>query len=67
MNQFPSSLLDAVLRILVSHVVLGDVFPQGSDDDHGDDAAEEEDNHDGVDDGEPMDLSIRHLQVDIPS
>ena len=66
-HQLPASLLYAVLTLLVSHVVLGDVLPQGPDDDHGDDAGEEEDHHDGVDDGEPVNLRVRHLQVDVPA
>ena len=66
-HQLPASLLYAVLALLVSHVVLGDVLPQCPDDDHGDDAGQEEDHHDRVDDGEPVDLRVRHLQVDVPA
>ena len=67
MDQLPSSLLDTVLALLVGHVVLGDVLPQCPDDDHGDDPGQEEDHHDGVDDGEPMNLRVRHLQIDVPA
>ena len=38
-----------------------------SDDDHGDDTTEEEDHHDRVYDGEPMNLYVRHGEVNVPS
>ena len=41
--------------------------PESSDNDHGDDTWEEEDNHDRVDDGEPVDLYVCHGQVNVPS
>ena len=37
----------------VAYVVLGDIPPEGADDDHGDDPGEEEHDHNRVDDGEP--------------
>jgi len=40
---------------------------QSSDDDHGDDAGQEEDDDDRVDNGEPVNLNVRHVQVDVPS
>ena len=46
MDQLPPSLLYAVLALLVRHVVLGDVLSQCPDDDHGDDAGQEEHDHD---------------------
>ena len=54
-------LLNAFLNVIVGHVVLCDVASQRADDDHSDDAREEEHNHNGVDDGEPVDLGV--LQV----
>ena len=53
--------LDAFLNVIVGHVVLCDVASQRADDDHRDYAREEEHNHNGVDDGEPVDLGV--LQV----
>ena len=45
---------------------LSNISPEGSDDDHGDDAGEEEDDDDTVDDGEDVDLRVRHVEVDVP-
>ena len=53
--------LYAFLNVIIGHVVLCDVASQRADDDHSDDAREEEHNHNRVNDGEPMDLSV--LQV----
>ena len=61
MNKLPSCLLNAFLNVIVGHVVLCDVASQSADDDHSDDAREEEHNHNGVDNGEPVDLGV--LQV----
>ena len=59
-------LLNALFNVIVSHVVLCNVTPQGADDDHRYDPGEEEDHHNRVDNGEPVDLSVLHVQVDIP-
>ena len=47
-------------------VNLGNVSSECSDDDHGNDPGEEEDNNNAVDDGEPMYLGIRHFKVNVP-
>ena len=39
-------------------VVAADVAVQGADEDHGDHAGQEEDDHGGVGDGEPVDLVV---------
>ena len=45
---------------------LGNVSSECSDDDHGNDPGEKEDDNNAVDDREPMYLGIRHLKVYIP-
>ena len=53
--------------LVIHAVVLGDVLTKRANDDHGEDAGEEEDDHHWVDDGEPVDLDVRHGQVSVPS
>ncbi len=48
-------------------IVPPEVGPQGAHHDHSDHTRKEQHNHERVDDGEPMDLSIGILQVHIPS
>merc|ERR1719347_138354 len=67
MNQLPSCLFDAFLNVIISHVVLCNVASQSADDDHSDDAREEEHNHNVVDNGEPVDLGVLHIQVHVPT
>ncbi len=46
---------------------LADVAVQRAHHDHGDHAGQEEDDHEGVDDAEPVDLVVRHEQVGVPA
>jgi hypothetical protein len=48
-------------------VVLGDIPVQGAHHDHGHHARQEEHNHEGVDDAEPVDLIIGHQEVSVPA
>ncbi len=63
--QLPAGLLLSLFSGL-ELVVLGDVTVQGAHHDHGDHAAQEEDDHEGVDDGKPVDLVVCHYQVRVP-
>lgn len=40
---------------------------QGAHEDHGQHAGQEEDDHEGVEDREPVDLCILHLEVRVPT
>ena len=64
-HQLPAGLLLSLFGGL-KLVVLGDVPVQGAHHNHGHHATQEEDDHEGVDDGEPMDLVICHDQVGVP-
>lgn len=54
-------------HLLVQFVVVGDVLLERSHDDGGKNSSEEEDDDEGVENGEPVDLSVSHLQVDVPA
>mmetsp|Transcript_64762 Transcript_64762/g.208562 ORF Transcript_64762/g.208562 Transcript_64762/m.208562 type:complete len:257 (-) Transcript_64762:310-1080(-) len=64
MHQLPACFLSSVLRRHV--IVLCDVTVQRAQQDHGHHAREEEYNHQGVDDGEPVDLTLMHPEVGVP-
>lgn len=59
--------MSVVSYYVILSVVVGDVLPQGPDDDHTEDPREEEDHHHGVNDGEPVDLHVTHGQVGVPA
>mmetsp|Transcript_18138 Transcript_18138/g.54787 ORF Transcript_18138/g.54787 Transcript_18138/m.54787 type:complete len:219 (+) Transcript_18138:1029-1685(+) len=65
MHELPASLLPHLLG--GGHLVVrSDVPMQRSQQDHGHHAREEEQDEEGVEDGEPVDLPARHLQVHVP-
>eukprot|EP01136_Pigoraptor_vietnamica_P040473 Opistho-1_new@12426 len=64
-DKLPASLIRRiVLELLV--VVAGDVPPHGAHENEGDNAREEENDHERVDDGKPVDLIVVHREVDVP-
>ena len=64
--QLPASLLLGLLSGL-EVIILGDVTTQSAHHDHGHHAGEEEHNHEGVDDGEPVDLVVGHQEIGVPA
>ena len=64
-HQLPAGLLLGLLGRL-QLVVLGDVAVQRAHHDHGHHAAQEQHDHQRVDDAEPVDLVVRHQQVRVP-
>lgn len=66
-DELPASLLGLLLGCELDLVVAAEVAVQGAHEDHGDDAAEEQHNDDGVDNREPVDLRVGHLKVEVPT
>mmetsp|Transcript_119092 Transcript_119092/g.342201 ORF Transcript_119092/g.342201 Transcript_119092/m.342201 type:complete len:310 (+) Transcript_119092:1025-1954(+) len=64
-HKLPPGLLGGLLHGHV--VVLGDVAVQRPEEDHRDHAGEEEDDHQGIHDREPVDLPLVHPQVHVPA
>ena len=64
MDKLPTELLLGVLAA-VNLVVPGDVLVEGPQEDHGDHPGEEEDNHEAVEDREPLDVSVGHAVQDV--
>ena len=66
-DELPACLLLLRLLVLVDLVVDHQIAMQSAHHDHGDHARQEQNDHDGVHDGEPVDLRIRHLEVHVPA
>ena len=64
MDQLPPGLLSAAAAVegpfdvVVVVGVLGEVLPQGANQDHDDEAGQEQHHHEAVEDAEPVDLHI---------
>ena len=70
-DEFPASFLALVGFLFVGHhlIILIYIFVERTHEDHGDHEGEEEDDHDGVYDGEPVHLvgdEMVHGEVDVP-
>jgi hypothetical protein len=65
MNKLPACLFLG-LFLGIKLVVVGNVLVEGAHHDHGNHAGEEKHNHEGVNDGEPVDLVVVHQQVCVP-
>ena len=57
MDELPSGLVVGVFQG-GGVVVLGDVLAKSAEEDHRDEHGEEEDHHDGIRDGEPVNLCV---------
>mmetsp|Transcript_77115 Transcript_77115/g.214463 ORF Transcript_77115/g.214463 Transcript_77115/m.214463 type:complete len:273 (+) Transcript_77115:1071-1889(+) len=64
-HQLPARLFGCVFRAHV--VVLRNIAVKRAEEDHGDHPGEEENDHQRIDDGKPMDLAFVHLQVRVPT
>ena len=64
MDQLPAELFLSIFSA-VNLVISGDVFVEGSQEDHGDHAGQEEDDHEAVEDGEPLDVGVGHAVQDV--
>lgn len=64
-HQLPAGFLLSFLNSL-QLIVVADVPVQCAHHNHGHHTRQEQDNHEGVDDGEPVDLVICHQQVGVP-
>mmetsp|Transcript_73152 Transcript_73152/g.174326 ORF Transcript_73152/g.174326 Transcript_73152/m.174326 type:complete len:201 (-) Transcript_73152:410-1012(-) len=65
MHQLPAGFFGCILGT-GKLIVLGDISVQGAQQNHGHHARQEEHDHQGIQDGEPMDLTPGHLQVVVP-
>ena len=62
-NLFPSVLVAKISLHIINVVLLGIscvIFPQGPHQDHGDKTHQEDDHHERVEDGEPVNLKQNH-------
>lgn len=65
-DEFPTGFFLSIL--LVFHFsVAANIGVEGAHHNHGNHTGQEENNHEGVDDREPMDLIVGHQKVDVPA
>lgn len=65
-HELPARLLEQLL-LLLHRVVLRQVPPQRPHHNHRDDARQQQHYHERVQDGEPVDLVVAHVEVEIPA